>query len=69
MEAQKEPKPSLCPHCLSKHFSVRGIVYTVGSYIGNQCEDAWHKGAGYDPNVLTLTDADRSLLTKALVKF
>ena len=61
--------PTLCPKCMSRYPDIRGMIYPVGSYIGDQCQDAWHKGAGYDPNVLTLTDADRSLLTKALVKF
>jgi hypothetical protein len=45
------------------------MIYPVGSFIGDQCQDDWHRGPNYDPNVLTLTDADRSLLTKALVKF
>jgi hypothetical protein len=61
--------PTLCPKCLSKYPDIRGMLYPLGSYIGDQCEDDWHKGASYDPNVFILSDADRDLLTKAKVKF
>jgi hypothetical protein len=38
------------------------MIYPVGSYIGKQCEDGWHRGPDYDPSVLTLTISDKQLL-------
>jgi hypothetical protein len=61
--------PTLCPKCLSRYPDIRGMIFPVGSCDGTQCEDGWHKGPDYDPNVLVLTEKDRVLLSKALVKF
>lgn len=54
--------PTLCPKCLSRYPDIRGMIYPVGSYIGKQCEDGWHRGPDYDPSVLTLTISDKQLL-------
>ena len=60
--------PTLCPSCLSKYQDIRGLLYAYGSAFGVQCEDGWHRGANYNPDVLVLSDTDRAMLKKAMVK-
>lgn len=60
--------PSVCPTCLSRHEDIHGMIYLAGAAAGIRCEDDWHKGSGYDPEELNLTDADRAWLKRAQIK-
>lgn len=54
--------PKVCPHCLSKHADIHAMIYSPGAAVGQKCDHAWHKGPGYQPEVLNLTDDDRVFL-------
>lgn len=56
-----------CPTCFSKYPEIHGILYPAGSYDGHKCEDAWHRGASYNPDVLVLTKEDRALMKLARI--
>ena len=60
-------QPLICPFCESKYREVHGWVFPVGDPQGHRCDHSWHLGKGYDPSVLTLTDADRAFLADLLV--
>lgn len=57
-----------CPSCLSNYHKIHGMIYPAGSYIGNPCDDEWHKGPDYRPEVLKLTEEDRALLQELKVQ-
>ena len=59
----------ICPGCLSKWPDIKGLVYSAGATVGTQCADEWHRGVGYDPNKLDLTDADREFLAGQHIGF
>jgi len=61
--------PKVCPTCLSKYADIRGMVYPAGGATGDRCEHEWHKGEGYDPSVLNLTDDDRAFLMREHIKW
>lgn len=60
-------RPETCPFCASRYQNIRGLVYGPGAHIGTQCENEWHKGADYDPNVLTLSAYDEEFLSEQKV--
>jgi hypothetical protein len=56
----------VCPKCLSKFLDIRGCIYH-GKTASTICEDAWHRGADYNPDVLVLTAQDRDFLASVKV--
>jgi hypothetical protein len=60
--------PKVCPGCLSKHEDIRGMIYADGTAVGARCENAWHKGPGYVPETLNLTDDDRVFLRQNRIR-
>lgn len=58
----------VCPTCISRFEDIHGIVYPAGSYSGTPCEDSWHRGPNYNPDVLVLTEADRKMF-EGTIKF
>lgn len=54
----------ICPNCLSKFCDVHGMLYHVGSSVGERCDDSWHKGAEYDPNRWVLSAFDFEFLAE-----
>ena len=61
-------RPDRCPRCLSKFADIKGVIYPNGNANdGFQCDDPWHLGVGYDPNILVLTEEDRAFLKEMLV--
>lgn len=60
--------PSTCPVCASKHANIHGMVYRLGASAGDRCDHDWHKGPGYDPSNLNLTDADRAFLIESHIR-
>jgi len=61
-------RPLVCPKCLSQHEDIHGVIYVEGCFAG-QCEDPWHRGDLYDPNVLDLTAEDRDFLTQQHIQW
>jgi hypothetical protein len=43
------------------------MLYAVGQVVGTRCEDAWHKGVGYNPDRWELTAFDEEFLAENLV--
>lgn len=56
--------PIVCPKCLQKHENIHGMVYADGSAVGERCDHPWHKGPGYRPEELHLSDDDRAFLSR-----
>jgi hypothetical protein len=52
----------ICPKCLSKYLDIRGCIFHAGKTASEICEDVWHRGAEYNPDVLVLTAKDREFL-------
>jgi hypothetical protein len=62
--------PEKCPKCLSKFSDIRGVIYPSGNANDNfQCDDVWHRGPGYSPDVLILTLADQEFLAEMNIGF
>lgn len=62
-------RPAICPRCNSHYHDIHGVVYAVGSSgVGSKCDDDWHKGITYHPEVLDLTAEDRKLLSGMKIK-
>jgi hypothetical protein len=40
------------------------MIYRVGVVVGERCEDAWHRGAEYDPNRWQLSAFDEEFLSE-----
>jgi hypothetical protein len=57
----------ICPTCLSKNEDIHGMVYPAGNHVGERCDDAWHRGAEYDPNRWQLSAFDREFLSEQKV--
>ena len=45
------------------------MIYPVGGLPAYRCENEWHMGAGYDPNELNLTRADKAFLSELNIAF
>lgn len=55
--------PEKCPTCLMRWPDIRGMIFSAGGNgESHRCENPWHLGEDYDPDVLKLTDKDRELL-------
>lgn len=60
--------PKVCPCCLSKNADIHGIIYADGFAVGVRCSHDWHKGPGYRPETLNLTDDDRVFLRQNRIR-
>lgn len=40
------------------------MIYADKSHVGRKCDDEWHRGPGYHPEVLHLTEDDKVFLAK-----
>ena len=56
--------PEKCPFCLSKYTSIHGMIWhnDEGVSISRTCDNAWHRGPDYRPDILILTENDREFL-------
>jgi len=62
-------RPAICPRCASKYPDLRGVIYPNGNANDNfQCDDPWHRGVAYDPNILSLTAEDVTFLHEMCIK-
>ena len=61
--------PDHCPTCHSNHPDIHGQVFKPGPvYDGGQpCENVWHKGKNYNPDMLLLTIEDIDWLKGQLI--
>jgi hypothetical protein len=60
--------PPTCPRCASKYAEIHGVVFATGSTAGVPCDNDWHKGPGYDPSKLNLSDTDRAFLMETHIR-
>ena len=54
----------ICPKCLSRFVEIHGLIYHQGSPVGERCEDAFHRGPGYDPDRWILSAQDEEFLAE-----
>ena len=54
-------KNETCPTCCSRFRSIHGMIFNTDAQ-SHQCDDVWHRGESYDPNILQLTCEDRDFL-------
>ncbi len=62
-------RPTTCPQCASRFEDIHGLIYALGMAVGKPCEHEWHRGPGYDPSELHLTDEDRAFLMRQRIRW